>query len=566
MEETGLPKDVNINIYPPYRYIEPYYIELKYIQNTETTVYEILKKHRVLERTYINTGYFKNQRDDTTLQELYNTPTSIILKSLKNDIIPRIYIDNNPCNDIYTSVYPNTIITCINHIHEPPVTCIQPYILTETPKYIFVQKPSGIPVHPNSSYRSNNLLNILKEKYHNQSIIHRIDRETSGIIIYALDSSYVSYISRIFITNILKKSIFIDRLSLRNLISVILQHQNLLTASSINSNNDNTKEEQFSTTTNELNKTSNQLPRIYKVYIARVYGKFSIKPQQYKDIDKYISLDTPFVSYIPELITPQLDIDLQKLKFPISQKTSWILINAPIVKTYSLHFTNDNEYCYIVPFNRYNNSFNDNNNNDINDNKCIWKNMRDSAKYAMTLLRCIYSDDNTSIIQCILITGRTHQIRVHLWWLGYSIIGDINYGGNSQFPTIQLPYIITTNKIDKYCLHCNSKTIIKSWEIFQNSQYLYICSQNIYDLCQLFSLDRSFFTVYYLNNSINIPVYILLVQSKLPDWIFPSYMESYSYFNTFSIRKYPHCFCIECNMGIQGMSFTRVDVIKDKRQ
>jgi 23S rRNA pseudouridine1911/1915/1917 synthase len=37
-------------------------------------------------------------------------------------------------------------------------------------------------------------------------------------------------------------------------------------------------------------------------------------------------------------------------------------------------------------------------------------------------------DDETSLVQCRLITGRTHQIRVHLAAKGWPILGDTTYG------------------------------------------------------------------------------------------------------------------------------------------
>lgn len=38
-------------------------------------------------------------------------------------------------------------------------------------------------------------------------------------------------------------------------------------------------------------------------------------------------------------------------------------------------------------------------------------------------------DSDSSLVKCFPITGRTHQIRVHLQSIGHPIIGDVNYGG-----------------------------------------------------------------------------------------------------------------------------------------
>jgi 23S rRNA pseudouridine1911/1915/1917 synthase len=36
------------------------------------------------------------------------------------------------------------------------------------------------------------------------------------------------------------------------------------------------------------------------------------------------------------------------------------------------------------------------------------------------------------LIECRLATGRTHQIRVHLAWKGYPIVGDPTYSSNRR--------------------------------------------------------------------------------------------------------------------------------------
>ena len=52
----------------------------------------------------------------------------------------------------------------------------------------------------------------------------------------------------------------------------------------------------------------------------------------------------------------------------------------------------------------------------------------EGGKIAKTFFKVIESSKNFSLIQCELITGRTHQLRVHLSELGYPIVGDKKYG------------------------------------------------------------------------------------------------------------------------------------------
>jgi hypothetical protein len=53
------------------------------------------------------------------------------------------------------------------------------------------------------------------------------------------------------------------------------------------------------------------------------------------------------------------------------------------------------------------------------------------AKPASTTFTVIWYDEqsDTSLLHCYPLTGRTHQIRVHLQSAGHSIVNDVNYGG-----------------------------------------------------------------------------------------------------------------------------------------
>lgn len=50
------------------------------------------------------------------------------------------------------------------------------------------------------------------------------------------------------------------------------------------------------------------------------------------------------------------------------------------------------------------------------------------------------SEENYSVVKCILKTGRTHQIRVHMSYIGHPLLGDTLYGHESS-------------KIDRQALH-----------------------------------------------------------------------------------------------------------------
>lgn len=53
---------------------------------------------------------------------------------------------------------------------------------------------------------------------------------------------------------------------------------------------------------------------------------------------------------------------------------------------------------------------------------------RTNSKNAVTNFTVIKRYKNMSMIECRLETGRTHQIRVHMSYIGYPVYGDPKYG------------------------------------------------------------------------------------------------------------------------------------------
>lgn len=81
----------------------------------------------------------------------------------------------------------------------------------------------------------------------------------------------------------------------------------------------------------------------------------------------------------------------------------------------------------------------------------------DDSKYSETEIEGIkfYSEQNESLVKCRPITGRTHQIRLHLQSIGHPIANDICYGGEFDpahpFAICQIPSVQHDNLGKLFC-------------------------------------------------------------------------------------------------------------------
>lgn len=88
------------------------------------------------------------------------------------------------------------------------------------------------------------------------------------------------------------------------------------------------------------------------------------------------------------------------------------------------------------------------------DNSIIERFVSESGQKSITHYEVLEEFDNYSLIKCLLETGRTHQIRVHLSHIGHPLIGDSLYGSYSPL-------------INRQALHCYKLNFIHP--IFMNS-------------------------------------------------------------------------------------------------
>jgi 23S rRNA pseudouridine1911/1915/1917 synthase len=71
----------------------------------------------------------------------------------------------------------------------------------------------------------------------------------------------------------------------------------------------------------------------------------------------------------------------------------------------------------------------------------IKRTVRDDGQRAVTHYRALKSNGKYTLLEIVLETGRTHQIRVHFAYSGHPLAGDDMYGGD-------------TKDISSQALHC----------------------------------------------------------------------------------------------------------------
>jgi 23S rRNA pseudouridine955/2504/2580 synthase/23S rRNA pseudouridine1911/1915/1917 synthase len=80
-------------------------------------------------------------------------------------------------------------------------------ILFESENFLVVDKPPNIPVHPAGRYRTHTLLNLLENERGQGTCfpVHRLDRETSGVMIFAKQKAYQLMLQSLFEKRLVSK-------------------------------------------------------------------------------------------------------------------------------------------------------------------------------------------------------------------------------------------------------------------------------------------------------------------------------------------------------------------------
>jgi 23S rRNA pseudouridine1911/1915/1917 synthase len=81
-------------------------------------------------------------------------------------------------------------------------------ILYQDPSVLVIDKPAGLPMHTTAKFWRNTLTALLRERYPDEQmeIAHRIDRETSGVLVVARGREVASFLTRAFARRAVEKT------------------------------------------------------------------------------------------------------------------------------------------------------------------------------------------------------------------------------------------------------------------------------------------------------------------------------------------------------------------------
>ncbi|MBQ8684118.1 MAG: RluA family pseudouridine synthase [Clostridia bacterium] len=83
----------------------------------------------------------------------------------------------------------------------------------------------------------------------------------------------------------------------------------------------------------------------------------------------------------------------------------------------------------------------------VKEGSCITREVGEGGKDSLTRWQALATDGEITLARVVIETGRTHQIRVHMAWLGYPLAGDTMYGTDETV-------------MPRHGLHCARTTFI----------------------------------------------------------------------------------------------------------
>lgn len=113
----------------------------------------------------------------------------------------------------------------------------------------------------------------------------------------------------------------------------------------------------------------------------------------------------------------------------------------------------------------------------VREGSCITREVGEGGKDSLTHWRALGTDGEISLVRVVIETGRTHQIRVHMAWLGYPLVGDTMYGEDETYlprhglhcAQMALTHPVTSEKLTFTCpVPTDMRTLLEQHGLWQD--------------------------------------------------------------------------------------------------
>jgi RluA family pseudouridine synthase len=111
----------------------------------------------------------------------------------------RVLVNDRPVRVASREVSDRDRITLVDAL--PELTIIQ-----ETDGWVAVDKPSGMPTQPTRDRVTRSLEELLRIRYRTIYLVHRIDTQTSGVVVFARTKKAAARLSQLFATREIQKT------------------------------------------------------------------------------------------------------------------------------------------------------------------------------------------------------------------------------------------------------------------------------------------------------------------------------------------------------------------------
>jgi len=306
----------------------------------------------------------------------------------------------------------NDVLSHTVHRHEPAVavaTRTSPFvkIVAETETLVVVDKPGTLPVHPCGGYHENSLMNLLQSSFGKLFTINRLDRLTSGLVILGKTSAVAKKWGKAIQERDDCEKIYLARVKghfPRHSPEILPHLENAEELASL-THGEWTKERKFA-------KGDEESVAVAAARKRNAYGYFLTDSNGTARVDITLSNFSQSEHSVDEVLQSLRDSEDEMLDQGIDNELS---------KLYWLHL------CCPVRIEQPKNGVCKSGTFEDLDSATYLR----TVKSAQTSFALIHYDSksDSSIVLCRPATGRTHQIRLHLEYLGHPIANDPNYGG-----------------------------------------------------------------------------------------------------------------------------------------